>query len=92
MSLKKQEYGVPTRQVLTDLVRDHGIRSAKGPAGTVVFFDCNMMHGSAGNMTPYQRNGLFVVFNSMENRLVDPYAGTEPRPGFLGEREPVPVG
>jgi len=92
MSLKKQEYGVPTHQVLSDLVRDHGIRSAKGPAGSVVLFDCNMMHGSAGNMTPYQRNGLFVVFNSMENRLVAPFAGTDPRPGFLGERDPVAVG
>jgi ectoine hydroxylase len=91
MSLKKQEYGVPAREMLTRLVREHGIRSATGPAGTIVFFECNMMHGSAGNMTPYPRNGLFLVFNSMENPLQAPFAGIPPRPGFLAERRPVPV-
>jgi ectoine hydroxylase len=91
MSLRKQEYGVPTRDQLTDLVRERGIRSAKGPAGTVLFFECNVMLGSSGNITPYQRNGMFLVFNSLENRLQEPFAGIPPRPGFLAERNPVPV-
>jgi len=91
MSLRKQEYGVPTHEQLSAMVEQHGITSAKGPAGTVLFFECNVMHGSSGNMTPYQRNGVFLVFNSMENRLVDPFAGLPPRPGFLAERNPVPI-
>jgi ectoine hydroxylase len=91
MSLRKQEYGVPTHEQLAAMVEEHGIRSARGPAGTVLFFECNVMHGSAGNITPYQRNGVFLVFNSLENRLQDPFAGIPPRPSFLAERSPVAV-
>ena len=91
-SLRKQEYGVPTHGQLREMVEKHGIRSATGPAGTVLFFECNVMHGSSGNITPYPRNGVFLAFNSMENRLVEPFAGIPPRPAFLAERNPVPVG
>jgi ectoine hydroxylase len=85
-SLRKQQYGVPDRQALTQLVDAGGIVSVTGPPGTVVFFDCNVMHGSSANITPTPRHNVFLVFNAVSNRLVAPYGGTVPRPEFLATR------
>ena len=86
-SLKNQQYGVPDRAALTELVRRAPIESVTGPAGTAVFFDCNAMHGSAGNITPLPRHNVFMVFNSVANKLVAPFGGTPARPDFLAERD-----
>ncbi len=85
-SLRKQDIGVPPREALSSLAENGGIRTLVAPAGSVILFDCNLMHGSGGNMSPYPRNSLFVVYNSIENRLEDPFSGLPPRPVFLGER------
>src|SRR5690606_26110470 len=62
--------------------------SAPAPkAGSVVVFDCNTMHGSNGNITPYGRSNAFVVFNAWSNRLVAPFGETRPRPEFIAHRE-----
>lgn len=91
-SLRKQEYGVPSRDALQMLVeRGTGIHAPKGGPGSATLFDCNTMHGSVGNLSPCPRTNLFVVFNSVENTLVDPFGGKPPRPEFLGERDVVPV-
>jgi len=91
-SLKKQEYGVPSAEAMRMLVDQGGMVAAKGPAGSAVFFECNTMHGSAGNLSPWPRTNFFIVYNSVENALREPYGGTPPRPAFLGERDPKPVG
>ena len=44
-----------------------------GPAGTVVVFDCNTMHGSNGNITPMPRANAFLVYNALSNALQEPY-------------------
>ncbi len=85
-SLKQQQYGVPDREALRHLVSDGGIASVTGPPGTVVFFDCNAMHGSSANITPSPRHNVFLVFNAASNRLVAPFGGTAPRPEFLAAR------
>lgn len=90
-SLRKQEYGVPSREALERLVGEAGIQAPKGPPGSTVFFDCNLMHGSAGNLSPFPRVGLFIVYNSVENGLVEPFGGLPPRPVFLAEREVEPI-
>lgn len=93
-SLRRQEYGVPTREALEILLEDREIVAPKGPAGSVVFFDCNTMHSSNGNLSPTPRVNLFAVYNSVENAVVDPFCGRPPRPEYLAERtvEPVTVG
>jgi ectoine hydroxylase len=88
-SLKSQEYGVPAEEALSLLVERGGIQQALGSAGSIVFFDCNTIHGSAGNLSPYPRHNVFLVYNSVENKLVLPFGGLEPRPDFLAERSPV---
>lgn len=90
-SLKKQEYGVPSREAMRLLVDCGGIRAPKGPPGSALFFECNLMHGSAGNLSPYPRTNLFIVYNSVENVAVDPYGDRPPRPGYLAEREVEPI-
>ncbi|MFQ5599830.1 MAG: ectoine hydroxylase, partial [Candidatus Krumholzibacteriia bacterium] len=58
----------------------------------VVFFDCNAMHGSNGNITPYPRSNVFFVYNSVENALVEPFGGLEPRPEYIASRDFRPIG
>ncbi|GAA5233820.1 ectoine hydroxylase [Verticiella sediminum] len=86
-SLRKQEYGVPDPVSLQLLVEQGGIQSVTGKAGTVVFFDCNTMHGSNGNITPWPRANVFMVYNSMENTLGAPKFGLAPRPEFIATRK-----
>jgi ectoine hydroxylase len=90
-SLKKQEYGVPDEQSLAELAHKHGIVAPTGKPGTVVIFDCNMMHGSNGNITPFPRSNAFLVYNAVSNRLVAPFAAEKPRPRFIAAREVEPI-
>jgi len=85
-SLRNQRYGVPSNEALTRLTAQGELVQALGPAGSVIFFDCNTMHGSSGNMSPYPRHNVFFVFNSVENALQAPFCGLPPRPEFLAER------
>jgi ectoine hydroxylase len=88
-SLKRQEYGVPDDDSLTRLAERGGIEAALGPAGSVTFFECNTMHGSSSNITPFPRSNCFVVFNHVDNALVDPFCGLAPRPEHIATRPPV---
>jgi ectoine hydroxylase len=85
-SLRKQEYGVPDQASLTRMVDEGGIAAPTGKAGSVLFFDCNLMHGSNGNITPYSRNNVFIVYNSVHNKLQHPYSGKQPRPDYIAAR------
>jgi len=85
-SLRKQEYGVPDQANLTRLVNQYGIDTATGPAGSVILFDCNIMHGSNGNISPFPRSNIFCVFNSIKNRLVKPFSNLAPRPTYIASR------
>ncbi|HLV08364.1 MAG TPA: ectoine hydroxylase [Croceibacterium sp.] len=91
MSLKKQEYGVPDELSLAILAHRHGIVAPTGAPGTVILFDCNTMHGSNGNITPFPRANAFLVYNAVSNRLQAPFAAEKPRPAFIADRECSPV-
>ncbi|MBB6731742.1 ectoine hydroxylase [Cohnella zeiphila] len=85
-SLRKQEYGVPDQDSLTKLVEQGGLTMPVGKAGSMLLFDCNLMHGSASNITPHPRSNVFCVFNSVENRLEKPFSAAKPRPEFIASR------
>jgi ectoine hydroxylase len=91
MSLKRQEYGVPDQQTLRALAEANGIAAPTGPAGSVLFFECNVLHGSNGNITPYPRSNAFFVYNSVENALEAPFAAEKPRPWFLANRDATAI-
>jgi len=84
-SLRKQEYGVPDEESLAALSRG-GIAMPTGPAGTIVIFDCNTMHGSNSNITPMPRSNAFFVFNAVSNKLRAPFGPATPRPEFIASR------
>jgi len=90
-SLQVQEVGVPDDDSLTTLFERHGIHQCTGEAGSVLFFDCNLMHGSSSNISPLARRNLFLVLNSVENALVEPFSAPQRRPEHLAARTPVPV-
>lgn len=90
-SLKVQEVGVPDEASLTTLFERHGIDQCTGPAGSVLFFDCNLMHGSSSNISPLPRRNLFIVYNSVENALGEPYSAPQRRPTHIASRTFTPV-
>ena len=89
-SLVKQEIGVPSQATLAEAAARHGIDQVTGPAGTVLWFDSNLMHGSGSNITPFPRSNVFLVFNSIENQLVSPFGAESPRPEYLAARDGRP--
>jgi ectoine hydroxylase len=88
-SLRRQEVGVPDTESLRRLVDAGGIVAPKARRGAVVLFDCNTMHASGVNLSPYPRSNAFFVYNSVENGLVEPFSGQEPRPEHIAAREHV---
>ncbi|GHF88268.1 ectoine hydroxylase [Streptomyces griseosporeus] len=90
-SLQMQDAGTPSDEALTELASEHGIRLFTGKAGSATWFDCNCMHGSGDNITPYPRSNVFIVFNSVENTAVEPFAAPVRRPEFIGARDFTPV-
>ena len=90
-SLKRQEIGTPDHKSLERMTRENTIFSAKGPPSSALFFDCNLMHGSSGNITPFPRSNVFFVYNSVHNKLVEPFSAKKPRPEYIASRETHPI-
>ncbi|MEU3754809.1 ectoine hydroxylase [Streptomyces olivoreticuli] len=90
-SLRMQDAGTPSDEALTGLAERHGIKLFTGPAGSATWFDCNCMHGSGDNITPFPRSNVFIVFNSVENTATEPFAAPVRRPEFVGARDFTPV-
>lgn len=85
-SLKAQNVGVPEQKDLKRLVQRGGIAAPKGAPGSLMLFECNTLHASNSNLSPWRRSNLFFVYNSVENTLAQPFAGQGPRPDFLATR------
>src|SRR5690625_7183531 len=90
-SLKKQEFGVPDPLSLTLLVEEYGgIEALEAKAGSVVLFDSNAMHGSAGNISPWPPVNAYFVYNSAVHQLEKPKYRLEPRTEDLSQRIHTP--
>ncbi|MGW3016343.1 ectoine hydroxylase [Streptomyces longwoodensis] len=90
-SLQMQDAGTPSDEALTTMASQFGIKLFTGRAGSATWFDCNCMHGSGDNITPFPRSNVFIVFNSVENTAVEPFAAPVRRPEFIGARDFTPV-
>ncbi|MER5371394.1 phytanoyl-CoA dioxygenase family protein [Streptomyces sp. NPDC002722] len=75
-------------QQLAELVDRHGMTSPKGPAGSVMLFSPQIVHGSAPNMSPFARRLLITTYNDTAN-LPQP-KGT-PRPDYVVCRDTEPL-
>ncbi|MGW0532201.1 phytanoyl-CoA dioxygenase family protein [Streptomyces sp. NPDC003032] len=73
---------------MSDLVDRHGMVSPKGPAGSVILFDPEIVHGSAPNMSPFPRRLLIATYNDVTNV---PVPLGEPRPPYVVGRDTAPL-
>ncbi len=91
-SLVEQEIGTPSAEALREAFGETGrIELALGAPGCVVLFECNTLHASTANLSPVARSNVFVCYNAVDNRLVDPFGATTKRPSFLASRDFTPI-
>eukprot|EP01006_Ploeotia_vitrea_P045017 TRINITY_DN66890_c6_g7_i2.p1 TRINITY_DN66890_c6_g7~~TRINITY_DN66890_c6_g7_i2.p1 ORF type:complete len:379 (-),score=190.16 TRINITY_DN66890_c6_g7_i2:346-1431(-) len=92
-SLKHQEVGVPDEAIVAELCRTYGINQVLGEPGDVVIFDCNCLHASNSNISPFPRVNLFTVFNAASNALVQPFGDgiDQVRPEHIAHRNNMTI-
>jgi ectoine hydroxylase len=76
------------RETVAELSRESGLACPKGPAGSLLLFDPNVVHGSSNNISPYDRVMVIATYNSVHNL---PGGGRLWRPEFLVNRDATPV-
>jgi len=77
-----------TQETLAEYTNRYGMVAPKGAAGSVLLFAPSIFHGSAPNISPFDRNLALVSYNSVENQLQEV---ENPRPWFLAERDFTPL-
>ena len=71
---------------VTRLVKQGGIVAPTGKAGGLLMFHGNLVHGSAGNITPYPRKIVYLTLNAVSN-----YIRTPTRPDYIAHRDFTPI-
>ena len=71
---------------VTKLVEEGGIVAPTGKAGGMLMFHGNLVHGSAGNITPYPRKIVYLTLNAVSN-----YIRTPTRPDYIAHRDFTPI-
>jgi ectoine hydroxylase len=61
-----------THDAVARAINAGGLVSAKGAAGTLLIFDPNIIHASTSNISPFTRHTVYLTYNHVENRLVNP--------------------
>lgn len=71
--LAEDAIGSPyTNETIDGLIKEHGLVAPKGHAGSVVFFHGCTLHGSAPNMSPWNRTIVFWSPNRTDNKITAP--------------------
>ncbi len=55
------------RATLQRLADEQSIEALIGPAGSVCFAHCNVVHGSANNVSPWRRAIMYLIYNAVSN-------------------------
>lgn len=76
----------PDNETVTKLVNKHGIVTPTGKPGGVLMFHANILHGSAGNITPYPRRIVYLTLSTVTNAIRKPT-----RPEFIAHRDFTPI-
>ncbi len=71
---------------VTRLVNEGGIVAPTGKPGSMLMFHGNLVHGSAGNITPYPRKIVYLTLNAVSN-----YIRMPTRPEFIAHRDFAPI-
>jgi ectoine hydroxylase len=71
---------------VTDLVAKGGIVCPVGKPGGLLMFHGNLVHGSAGNITPYPRKIVYLTLNAVSN-----YIRTPTRADYIAHTDFTPI-
>lgn len=74
------------RATMARLADEHGIEAMIGPAGSVCLIHCNLLHGSANNVSPWRRAIMYLIYNAVSNACT----GTR-RPWYQNNRDFTPL-
>jgi ectoine hydroxylase len=73
-------------KTVTELVEAGGIVAPTGKPGGLLLFHGNLVHGSAGNITPYPRKIVYLTLNAVSN-----YIRTPTRAEWIAHRDFSPI-
>jgi len=73
-------------ETVGQLVDEGGIVAPTGKPGGVLMFHGNLVHGSAGNITPYPRKIVYLTLNAVSNYIRKPT-----RPEFIPHQDFTPI-
>lgn len=68
------------------LVSEGGLVMPRGPAGSALFFHCNLVHGSGSNMSPWGRIIVYISANRADNAIRQ-----FKRPAYIAHRDFAPI-
>jgi ectoine hydroxylase len=74
------------QDTVTRIVREGGIIAPTGKPGAVLMFHGNLVHGSAGNITPYPRKIVYLTLNAVSN-----YIRTPTRAEWIAHQDFTPI-
>ena len=81
-------YVTPKDKLLEIMARSPEPVAITGKPGTVVFFDCNILHASGHNLSQHNRWAIYVVYNPVTNRCRDV---PNPRPDYVRSTNTKPL-
>ena len=83
-----QGYALHTvdEDTLTRLADESGIEPLIGSAGSVAFVHCNLLHGSANNVSPWRRAIIYLNYNAVSNACT-----SDERPWYQNNRDFTPL-
>lgn len=73
-------------ETITRLVDEGGLISPKGPAGSVILFHSNLVHGSPSNMSPFDRTIVYLSLCHVDNHIRQ-----FKRPEWVAHRDFAPI-
>ena len=53
------------RATMERMASENGIEELIGAAGSVCFIHCNVLHGSANNVSPWRRAIMYLIYNAV---------------------------
>jgi ectoine hydroxylase len=74
------------QDTVSRLVDEGGIFAPTGKPGAVLMFHGNLVHGSAGNITPYPRKIVYLTLCAVSNHIRKPT-----RPEWIAHRDFTPI-
>ena len=72
--------------VIAKLVKQGGIVAPKGGPGSAIFFHGTLVHGSPPNMSPWDRQIIYVTYNAVSNAI-----RRFKRPAYIAHRDFTPI-